>query len=93
MCLLTAAEYVLDVAEGRNMLFVYDKRNSFKIVQAAQSHFEGAYYNNSMRCLIFPTDGSAVLTWLMESKRLILTDKADVEGAQCVEPLPIPADF
>lgn len=95
LCLSFAAEYVLDLEEGRNILYVYDKRNSYRVVQAAQAAFTsvGAYYHSAMRCLIFPQEGTAVLDWLNKSKRIIMTPKDDVEGAYVVEPLEIPDDI
>lgn len=95
MCLLFAAEYVLDLEEGRNILYVYDKRNSYRVVQAAQAAFpmSGAYYHSAMRCLVFPQQGTAVLDWFNNSKRIIMTVKEDVEGAFVVEPLEIPDDI
>lgn len=78
------------------MLYVYDKLNSFKVVQDAQNVFydAGAYYHNAMRCLIFPYRGKDVLDWLEASKRVVMTERADVEGAEChVEPLFIPDDL
>lgn len=96
MCALcVVAEYVLDTQDGRNMLYVYDKLNSFKPVRDAQAMFDvGAYYHNAMKCLIFPSSGTDVLKWLEDSQRVVMTERADVEGAQPqVEPLFIPDDL
>lgn len=84
---------MLDVHDDlHDMLYVYDKLNAIKVVEDAQSAFplSGAYYNSSMRCLIFPTMGREVLTWFEESKRINMTPKSDFEGAHFVEPLLIP---
>lgn len=91
-----AAEYVLDTDLGRDILYVYDKLNSYKVVQEAQAAFPsaGAYFHNTMRCLIFPLAGADVLRWLQDCKRIVMTEKADFEGAsRMVEPLSVPDDL
>lgn len=95
VCALFAAEYVLDFEHGHDVLFVYDKLNSSKPVQALQNAFPnaGAYYNPSMRCLVFPHSGTEMLDWLKNSKRIVMIPKGDVEGAPLVEPLLIPDDL
>lgn len=76
-------------------LYLYDKLNSVKVVREVQQVFSGAYYNNSMRCLVFPMNGAAVLHWLQDSQRLVLTERGDYEGAHnlVAQPLAIPDDL
>lgn len=91
-----SAEYVLEKDALQDVLYLYDKLNSYKVAQEAQAQFPhvGAYYNNRMRCLVFPISGSDVLRWLQASNRVVLTEKVDYEGAQSlVEPLAIPDDL
>lgn len=91
-----SAEYVLEANDGADILYVYDKLNSYRVVQDAQAEFPlaGAYYNARMHCLVFPTSGKSVLRWLETSNRIVMTEKADYEGAQTlIEPLDIPDDL
>lgn len=87
---------MLDYQEDiRDVLYVYDKLNAYKVVQDAQEAFRaaGPYFNSNMRCIVFPLAGRAVLDWLVQSKRIIMMAKADFEGAHTVEPLLIPDDL